>query len=135
MTEPTKRLETLASFVSKAIESYKGKFTSFCVISVSKADNGSKLHQATMHISDIASLIAIDYQRVYADMENNPELCFNIASQLVADSRVGKAMGLSDKLWDDITALKQLENAGEYNGFVAMLQNRDQQKKEMSGCC
>ena len=134
-TEPAEPLETLVSFVSKSIDSYKGRFASFGVISSGKADDGSKLHQATMHLSDITSLIAVDYQRIYGEAENDASLFFKIASQLIADSRVGKAMGISDKLWEDIAELRQLSNSTEYNGFVALLQNRDQLKKEMSGSC
>jgi hypothetical protein len=144
VTEPTKpsagateipQLNTLASFISKAVDSYKGMFASFCIISSGKAEDGDKSHQATMYISDITELISADYKRVCAEAENDDELCFKIASQLITDSRVGKFMGLSEKLWEDIAGLGQLSDAAEYNGFVALLRNRDQQKKEMSGWC
>jgi hypothetical protein len=128
------KVDNLSTFVADAIEVYKSKFASFRSISTGKVENENKLHQASMHITDIAISIAGEFQRLHNEVKD-PNLSFTIVSQLIADSRVCKSMNLDTKLWEDITGLAQFENLEDYNKFVNIIQNRDQLSKEMKKCC
>jgi hypothetical protein len=124
----------LTIYVASVVDSFKSKLSSFKGIADSKIDNGDKLLQASMLLSDVASTIVNDYTTEYPSQSGNSDLPFNVVSQLISDVRVGKSLGLSPKLWDEITSLKQFETSDEFNGFITLLRNRDEEKANTAFC-